>query len=138
MCPALWPLREHPRGGALHALAELEDGLHHLPVEAVAVVLQQGHQRVQVARLRIVGHVYAVARRHAQEALALQALDAVVHRALADVHGVRQLLLGGQLLADGELAGEDHVLQLRLEQLVDGGCADGFEFHVPTSLVTVI
>ena len=101
-------------------------------------MLQQGHQRVEVPRLRIVGHVYAVAGRHAQETLALKALYAVVHGALAYMHRVRQLLLGGQLFADGELAGEYHVLQLRLEQLVDGGRADGFEFHVPASLVAVI
>ena len=73
-------------------------------------------------------------RRHAQKAHPLQILDAGVHGALADVHILGQLCFRGQLFPRLHLAGEDHALDLPLEQLRDRWRNDGLKTHTQSSL----
>ena len=68
------------------------------------MIPHNGHQRVQTAGLGIVRHRHALAGHDVQKAQAVQLTQPLVYHRFADLHGVGQFPLGGQLVAGPQLA----------------------------------
>ena len=91
-------------GRTLQIVPQLQDALRRLFVRQAAVIAHDGHQRVQTAGLGIVRHRHALAGHDVQKAQAVQLTQPLVYHRFADLHGVGQLPLGGQLVAGPQLA----------------------------------
>lgn len=93
------------------------------------VIVHDGHERLETARLGIVRDRHAPAGRDVEKALPPQLTDPLVDDGFADFHLVGQLPLGGQAVARAQLAREDQPRELLDEELADGGRDDFLKRH---------
>ena len=91
-------------GRTLQIVPQLQDALGGLFVRQSAVIPHNGHQCVQTAGLGIVRHRHALAGHDVQKTQTVQLTKTVMHHRFADLHGVGQLPLGGQLVAGPQLS----------------------------------
>ena len=121
-------------GEGVEQYLQLNGGAHLAAAGKAAVVIHHRQQHVHAAGLHVVRDESAHAGLHREEALLHQRCDARAHDVAVDAHLLGQLALGGELIADLQLAGEDLVLDLTDEQILEARRFQFLEFHADFSL----
>ncbi len=110
-------------------LTDLQNGENIDVRQRAAVEFHDGDECVKCALFAIVRDISAAARNDFQKSLVRNLRETGVHNAAADLHGLGQLPFGGELLADSEFSGENHVFELFDKKLLQRRRAELVEFH---------
>ena len=89
-------------GGTFQIVPQLQNAFGGLFIRQPTMILHDGHQRIKASCLGIVRHGHALPRCDIKKAKTVQFPQAFMHHCLADLHGISQLPLGGQLVAGAQ------------------------------------
>ena len=116
-------------GGTLQIVPQLQNAFGGLFIRQPTMILHDGHQSIKASCLGIVRHGHALPRCDIKKAKTVQFPQAFMHHCLADLHGISQFPLGGQLVAGAQFTRQDHAFQLLYKQFLNGWCHDLTKAH---------